>query len=209
MANLSDVLEFRTVVRGPNLSNQINVRHYRLNGIGGSGLTDQQIADQYSTAFAAQIKGMINTSSTYVGLFYRTVSPLVGVQLSSTTGAGVGTRGVTPAVNQVAGILTFRAATAPPRIRGRFYCPAGIQSDAGATGDPSATYITALQAFGNALYAADLTLTVGANNVSLRPVIFHRKAPAANYQITTVLARTYFATQRRRSSVHGSDRSLF
>jgi len=208
MATVGDVLEFRTICRGPNQSNQVNVRHYRVMSIAGSGLTDQQIGDQFGILFASYIKPVLNVQATYQGLFVRRVYPSVGVQTSSIQNAGAGTRAGAPNPNMVCGITTLRASSAPPRRRGRVYWPVCSQADVLTTGDPSGTYQTALANATLALYATDSTLTVGANNVVIRPVIFHRAQPQANYDITSYLTRTYFATQRRRSTVHGGDRSL-
>lgn len=209
MPAVGDVWEFRYVTRTVLGANQINVRHGLISATVNGGTTDQELVNGMSQRYATNIVGLIPTDANYQGCLGRRVSPTVGPILSSTTGAAQGTLVGDDMPGQVCGIITLRAETAPPRRRGRVYVPSTIETNNGATGLPTGAHVTALQGWANTMWLTDAVITVGAANETVRNVLFHRVVPQANYLITSAVARTYWATQRRRSQVRGGDRLLF
>lgn len=201
---LNDVMEFASVVYNAN-QNAINVSHWKVTNVGGTGLSLQQAADGLSTLWAAQMKPCVPNGGTYKGAKARVVFPTPTAVLISTNGAGAGTLGAGDQLPpQVASVITLRASTAPPRTRGRLYMPAPTEAENSGTGVPTAAYITACAGIRTIMQVAQV-ITVGANSLTLTPVLYHRKPPQATYAIDSVVSRSFWGTQRRRSGINRND----
>ena len=202
---LGDSYEIAYIHRSTDGQNQMCVRTFRWASIAGSGITEQETLDAMSGNWAIAIKPLIPAGTSYVGARMRRYLPSPGAALVSNTGAGAGTRAGLSVPPQLAVVITLRAATAPPRTRGRVYMPSPASGDVQGGGQPVGPYLTAVQTFA-ARFVTNQTSTVGVNSNTFVNYIFHRKTPQAEYLVTTATARNYFGTQRRRSIVRGTDR---
>lgn len=201
---LNDVMEFASVVYNVN-QNAINVSHWKATAIGGAGLTLQQVADGLSTLWAVQMKPCVPNGGLYKGAKCRLVMPVPTAVVVTTNGNGAGTLGAGDQIpSQCASVITLRASTAPPKTRGRIYMPAPTEAENSALGVPTAAYITA-QAGIRTMMLVNQVITVGADSVTLRACLWHRKPPVAVYLIDSAVTRNFWGTQRRRSGINRTD----
>lgn len=175
----------------------VNVRHFRIVTVTGTELTHFQIASQLSTRFHNLFKALMHTSAEFRGVGVKRISP--GAPTAEATNAldrGPGTRTGDPLPPQISGLLSLRTALAGPRNRGRMYLPFPGETDSTSAGRPSATYVAALSAVADNLVPA-FNLIVGLQIVELQSVI-RRRTPFVITDVTNILTRDRWATQRRR-----------
>jgi len=202
---VGDVFEFASVCYGHS-QNQINVFHMRVKSLTGAQLPFQTIADQISASWGGALTAVISAGTSYKGLKFRQVSAPKTAVIVSLGGAAAGAVAGDRLPTQVCGLVSLRAASAPPRTRGRIYIPSPTEGQSDANGDPTAAYVTALAAIGSYL-SNDHNIIVGGQTTVLTPCLFRDGTPSFFWDITTALVRTQWATQRRRSGINRSDTS--
>lgn len=177
----------------------INVRHYAVTAMAGAGLTELQLAIGFATLLAPKYKQLIAEGARFEGVGVRKIRPLpVSMEAFSANGSGPGTVTGDTLPRQVTGLLSLRTNEAGPRRRGRVYVPFPGEFHNAANAIPSAAYTNLLSELGDAL-KANASITSGANTADLRPVIWSRVG-GTSADLTVVLARQKWATQRRRGS---------
>jgi len=183
----------------------INVLHYRVTQVTGAGKFDQDIADAFDANFAATYKAFISNDASYRGEIAQKIFPLpMTLAHTSVVGQGPGTAVIGDMLPpQVSGIITKQTGGAGRAKRGRIYMPFPGEDD---TTDsiPNVVYIARLQATLTAFINA-VVVGIAPDTVTLLPTLFKRSAPQADTLLTTVVAREYWATQRRRSQLGGPD----
>jgi hypothetical protein len=209
MATVGDVYSAKVVCRNTasafNPIVSINVLHYEVIAVTGTGKFDQDIADRVDLELGAPYKGILTPDSGYRGVIIQKIFPLpMSLPIDSIVSQGPGTRAAGDTLpGQVCGIITKRTSGAGRAKRGRLYVPFPGEDDS-TDGLPNAGYITAINTLLTPLVNS-LVVGIGADTVTIQPVIFHRAAPGTSDAITFTQSRLYFATQRRRGEVNGPD----
>jgi hypothetical protein len=175
-----------------------NTVFYRVVSVGAPNSNDQDFASEMDTLLAPLVKPLINNNATYRGVQGQIVWPLPVIgDVTSVAGSGVGTGGATAAPRQVSGLISWYTQLAGRAQRGRLFVP--FPSTAfitGTVGDPTAGYITALNALRVGL-TGKTTLTTGGRTATIAMIIYHRKTHNSD-DVFSSFARSTWATQRRR-----------
>jgi hypothetical protein len=201
---VNDVLESVSVCFGFN-QNALNVAHWRVQSVGGTEPTLAEKLASISTLLRGSLKAAISASWTFNGFKGRVIRPVAGALIQDLTGAGAGTLAGDPLPPQISGVISVRSAFAPARTRGRIYLPSATEAENTTTGIPSAAYITTMTTFAN-LFTVDLNVAgAGGATCVLRPVLMKKTIPVNDYQITQVIVRGFWGTQRRRSRINRND----
>lgn len=196
---VNDIIELRVFITfGQQTS--INVRHLRVHQlIAAPEPPYADVAGHYSNLLGPLYRPLLATGASYRGTGARRIFPKPpAVEQFSVLqqGAGSVTGDVLPP--QTTSLITLRTADAGRRFRGRIYVPFPGEADNSFNGTPSAAYISLL---GNlaSFFTQDQTITVGGGSALYRHVIYHRVGlTPPDTAITSTVARTVWATQRRR-----------
>lgn len=182
----------------------LNVSHWRITSISGSTPTDNVIADAISTALGPTLRGCLSSQAAYAGLTLQYLAPgAPRPEITSISEAGAGTVTGDALPRQVAGLLTLRTALTGRANRGRKYIPFPAEEDNNSDARPTATYLVQLAAHG-AVYAADVLAGTPPVSAILHCHVY-QKALGIAQAVTTVVTRTDWATQRRRSAINPTD----
>lgn len=200
---VNDVYEVTTVCYGQG-QNQLNVTHYRLSSITGIEPTMAQKAAKMGAVWSAVLKAMMANTVTYKGLKFSRVEPTPTAAIIDLSGAGVGAIAGDDLPPQISGLVSLRASSAPPRVRGRFYCPQTTEVHNDTLGVPTVPYQGLMSTVGTTLTSTS-TVTPGPNQCTLVPVIYRRAPFHTWYDIDQAIVRLQWATQRRRSAINRGD----
>lgn len=200
MASVGDIYEVRIF---SNFTAQqqcaVNVRHYRVSAVGGTGATDLTIANFIDEALFSLYKPLMHTGVSYRGVGVRRILPLP--KTAETFGAqhtGAGTASGDPMPGQVCGMITLRTTYGGPRYRGRLYIPFPAEADNDTDSLPTAAYVTRATDLATALIAG-LVPGAGGNTVDLLPIIYSRKFGTWQ-DVNAYTVRFRWGTQRSRGS---------
>ncbi len=201
MANLA-VGEVYAITTGTYTINQwgLMILHYRVTAVTGASVTPLAVAVGHTVNVEPVLKPLMGEPATYWGTRVQRVRPLPqGVAIVYSGLAGSGTGGLTCLPTQVCGLISAATAIAGRDQRARAYVPfpAMIYENFDTMG-PTAAYVNGLVALKAALYSP-FTITTGANNATLQPVVYHR-ATFSTSDILTSVARDKWATQRSRGN---------
>lgn len=198
-----DIIEVSFCMRLNN-QNGINVRHYRVQTIAGTGATDAQITAFFESTFKSTYLPCIANAAVWYGTKCQRIFPLPKSGISTTSGGvSPGTGGASPLPTQVAGLISHTTALAGRSYRGRKYIPFPTTTQLTAAGDPTPAYITLL----NSICVADVsTLTAGTtpNQTTFKPVIWSPRRQVAT-DLSNSFGRTGWGTQRRRGDIRRPD----
>lgn len=200
MAQVGDIYEVRFFCEDSGQRQaSVNVRHYRIVSVAGSGVTNQVMADFLSSNLNGEYKAVLSASAQYRGCGVRRIKPLPAeTETFSSTGQGAGVGNGNSLPTQTCGIITLRTSLGGPRYRGRAYIPFPSEGDNNLNGLPEATYITGLNALGAKLVAG-FTPGSGGNTVDMLPVIYSRKY-GTSQDVISYVSRSKWGTQRSRGS---------
>lgn len=182
----------------------INTQWRQCVQVGGSGITDQAMVDEYENGVDAYYKPLLNNNASFEGCILQVLHNIQWMApVIQTAHAGAGTGGATALPRQVSGFLRLRSALGGRRARGRLYIPFPATAHDQGNGIPTGAYVTAL-----ASLAADELLNYtqfgSTPNYIIAPlVIYHRagKTPIpAPTPVNQIDAVAKWATQRRRGS---------
>lgn len=165
-----------------------------------AGATDTNLVRALEGVISGPMKALITTDSSYRGCGAQRVQPQpTTMEVYSIVGQGVGTVASPPLPTQCCGLITKRTAFAGPKYRGRLYAPFPGEADsAGATGLPTAGYITRLDAL--ALQTTGFQSEVdGGISISGDYGLFNQSSGVFTPTLTWT-SRPRWATQRRRGS---------
>lgn len=152
---------------------------------------DQSDVDAASATIGAAYKAQLNSGSLYQGLRVLVGNDGDPTLLESTSGAGVGTRGLALCPPQTQGLITKKTALAGRRNRGRIFIPDMAESQVGDLGDINSTG----QGLLDGIAAAWLSLD--AAPPWLNPVILHSDGGEPT-EVIDMLESIKVATLRRR-----------
>lgn len=187
----------------------INVRHYRVTAetIPVPDLGD--IATHFSLGFNNLYKNLLSAEANFRGVGVQKIFPLpLSVEVATVTNAGPGLETGDPLPGAVSGLIALTTDFGGRRGRGRSYIPFPAEAVNDDNGAPTVIYQGNLTVLGNTLTGVR-TIPVGGGSIELTPVIFNRMTPGSSLNVTGAIARTQWATQRRRSRQGGGDTPPF
>jgi hypothetical protein len=202
---LNDVLEMRIWTTQVEQT-AVNTVRYIVTGVGGGGLTNQQIATYMDGAIAPFYKPILCNNATYRGVGISRVVPTPRTVVSySAASTGIGTGGATNLARQTTMLISTVTAFAGPHYRGRFYTafpPAQFQLP---TADaPTVAALVALSSLAITVFQFPNSLIVGGASIQLWPLVFQARkkgppiVPPSWNLVTNVFVRQFWATQKRR-----------
>lgn len=208
MAAVGDIYSCKVVCRATPAVGvvviSLNILHYRVSAIAGTGKGDQDIADAMDLNYAATYKAYLSADAAYRGVIVQKIRPLpLSLAVTSDIGAGPGTAVIGDLLpTQVCGMITKQTTGAGRAKRGRIYMPFLGEDDV-TDSQPNVVYLARL-AVTLPTFLNGVLVGAPPDTVQLLPVIFHR-VPGTSDDLTSVVRRSYSVTQRRRSLVSGSD----
>jgi len=207
---VNDTYRVALFVRYRDTQNQVNVFTYKVKTITGGASDEPALFSSLSTALGVAYKANVSSQQTYQGLKYNKIFPIPGSSNQTISGAGAGTLATDPIPPQCAPLISWRAATAPPKIRGRTYLPSLDEASSTTNGKLNAGAVTGCTAVANTLLAPG-TLNCGtATTCTLELELLSGPLPGSiMYPITSFIVRSAFATQRRRSLINRPDLDNF
>lgn len=177
----------------------INVRHWAVTAVGGVSLEAADVANLQFTDLEALYTPLMPVAAEFRGVTVQKIFPLPpAVPGVSTAAPSPGDEVADALPRQVAGVVSLRTAFAGRRFRGRAYIPFIAETMNGADATPTPAGFLLLTAIAT-YYGSPHTYTVGADSVSVIPIIFHRTLPGTPTPVTGSIARDRWGTQRRRS----------
>lgn len=176
----------------------VNVLHYKITTKGGTGATEQQLADYFSNLGSTYWKPLMSSSSDWKGAAVRRLVPgPFGSIVTSSLGTGAGGVSGDMLPRQVCGVGTLRTAVGGRAGRGRIYFPFPGETDNFSTSTPTAGYIANMAAaLSNIITGSTGT---GGNTNGFRLGVFHRSTNGID-DVISGFARNTWGTQRRRGS---------
>lgn len=193
----------------------VNTIGYKVANVGGTGATDQDVADQLNTLAAADYIALLSTNATYDGVQvqicltgypfkakYSSVSNIVGA------GPGTVTGNVMP--TQTSGLISYQSAFAGQQFRGRSYIPFPGGADNTTTGDPTAGYVMRLTTLAGVLETGLIITPAGGTVTLVRVLLNGPDKGGITPNPSPVVGATpsiRWATQRRRGDFGRQNRS--
>lgn len=208
MALLNDVYQLKVFCRnlqaGVPQTVTVNILHYRVANILGSGPTDTQIATAMDAAWGPIMIPALPLLCQYYGITIQKIFPLPIVERQiNAANRGVGTRILEMGAPQLTGLITKTTGLAGRKFRGRFYAPFPAEDD-NVNGAVDVAYIALL----GPVAVNQFTVVVAGlppNTANLFPCLFRTGAPPNTTDINGATIRPYFGTQRRRGQASGPD----
>lgn len=198
-----DIVEVTVAARMAS-QNGLNVRHYIVQTILGTGATDLQVATGFDTQYKAVYLPVLSSTSVWYGTKVQKIFPAPkGAIITIINNVTPGTAAGGPLPSQVTGLMAQTTAIAGRSFRGRKYIPFPTQSFSTAAGDPTAAYLTLL----NSIAVQDVTtVTYGTspNQTTFRPVIWSPTRTVST-NISNSFGRPGWGTQRRRGDIRRPD----
>jgi hypothetical protein len=196
MALVGDIYEAR-IVSTIGGQTAINIRHYRVSTIVGTGASDSGIATAVNARFATDMKAAMTSNATYRGVGVRRIKPLpVTIETFTIASLGAGTAAGDVLPTQTCGMISLRTLLAGKSRRGRFYVPFPSEGLNDTDGTPTAAYITTLGLLAGDILAT-LTAGGGGNTNDLVPVVYSRELDLTT-DLASTISRDKWATQRSR-----------
>lgn len=193
---LDEVIEMRFMARFGAQAG-IMIRHYQVKTLVGTTTNVQDVADAVDAAVALLIRALMSVATEYVATGAKRIIGAITDEFLTVVNAGVGDVAGDPCPPQVAGLISLRTGFAGRTNRGRAFMYF-VPESACTAGKPTAGYVTDLQALGDALVAPVTATGSGpGDSAGLFPVVLHRGTLTVT-DLDNAVARTSFATQRRR-----------
>lgn len=190
---------------------------------GGLSIFDTEVATVWDNDVGALYKDAICDKATYLGSEVQILRPIPGLAIPKrwynsvkvSINTGVGTFGSQSLPRQCSGLMSFKAGLSGPAFRGRNYIPFPSSTAITNEGEPTAPYVTVLDAIRAAIGAyIDGNVIVGVDgNATLVWGIHHRVAreePEADLSVVKQsVIKLAIATQRRRGSLGKANKAPF
>jgi hypothetical protein len=198
VAALNDVIETNWFCV---LSEQVSVNrlHYIVTAKTGLSLEFNNIATMLEPLLAPSYAQLVCNIASFAGLSLRNFYPYTRRTLYSwVKDIRPGTGGPDPLPRQVAGMFTKQTIMPRQAGRGRFYAPFPCLTDTDVPKDrPNAGYMVRLGLMAGAVLAVR-TLAVGADSVTLSPIVMSKSSPSQSFGIGNCVAKQLWATHRSR-----------
>lgn len=201
---VDDTYEMRLIHRHVRSQNAVTVRHWRVSITQGIPPTMQEIANSIEAVVQPLLTACVAADWSYVGWKIRQVYPTPTQLIPQAHAAIAGGLVGESLPTQVAGVISMRSQSAPPRSRGRIFvpCPTEVESGSGA---PIASLQTKYAALADRLLQPVTVNGAQGGACTLSCGIWKRTAGVFFYPFTSRVVRANFGTQRRRSSINRSD----
>lgn len=208
MAVLNDVYQVKVFTRniqaGVQQTVAVNIMHYRVGLVSGTGPTDFQIAAAMDGVWGPAMINVIPILCQYYGTSIQKIFPLPIVErVINIASRNVGARVLEMGAPQLTGMITKTTGLAGRKFRGRFYVPFPAEDD-NLTGTPEAAYLGLLGPLANTIFTG-IVAGLPPNTAPLFPCLFRTGAPPNTTDLTGATVRPYFGTQRRRGQASGPD----
>jgi len=181
----------------------VNVRHWRISAIAGASLTDLQVAEQLSALVGPLYKAFMDATYTYVGIRAQIITPQRWPAVTTNIEQGVGDLASDPLPSQTAAVVKLQTGLIGRSYRGRMYVPGFTETHNSVSGGITPAGNVLLQAL-VVVFTTPVTFNVGADSVSLVPVIYSRKLDSSQTVIGST-THTRWGTMRKRSSINRPD----
>lgn len=176
-----------------------NVLHYQVVATLGASIDEAALPALAKAGVQTGYSLIMNDNASFYGTSSQRLSPLPkGAVFYSGTTLIPGVAGSNTLPKQSCGLISKKTSLAGREYRGRFYAPFPAEEDNDANGFPSPGYQGLLTGLGNYLFQ-DIPFVVGANGVTLRPVVWSRKLGIAT-RIVANSIKIGWATQRKRGT---------
>lgn len=178
----------------------VNVLHYRVKAIVGAGVGGATVAEHMSVVFGPRLRALMPQSANFAGASAQHIWPPPHSQPFYGTGnSGIGDLASEILPLQTTGMITKTTGFGGRAYRGRFYVPFPPEIRNDADGSPTALYLGDLTLLGNEIKNTQ-TPTLGADNITLEPILKNKEFPGIIRFINGVVVRDKWAVQRRRGS---------
>ena len=159
----------------------------------------RNIATMLEPLLAPSYAQLVCNIASFAGLSLRNFYPYTRRTLYSwVKDIRPGTGGPDPLPRQVAGMFTKQTIMPRQAGRGRFYAPFPCLTDTDVPKDrPNAGYMVRLGLMAGAVLAVR-TLAVGADSVTLSPIVMSKSSPSQSFGIGNCVAKQLWATHRSR-----------
>jgi hypothetical protein len=194
---VNDICKVTFDIVGLNGQTALPSVYYRVTNIAGAP-SDQDLANSLDLLITPNLLPVLNALATYRNVIVQKIAPLpIFMRVFSAASTGPGTGGPVPCPQQVSPLISWVTGVPGRAGEGRFYSPfpptSGINT---LTGQVNPIFRASLAALGASL----VTFTnfgVVPNTGNVQMVLFHR-ATLTGTPITNLVARTKWATQKRR-----------
>lgn len=181
----------------------VNVFHYYCEGISGGSASDTAFAAAVADALPGLYKDVMSEHARYEGIQVQIIAPVRRPEVSNITGNAVGAVTGDLMPPQTCGLLSLRTGVASRSKRGRLYIPFPPETRNGSDGKPS---LTQLGDYGDLadFFTTEIVAGTLPDTATLTPVVLSR-VNGTPENIDTILVRSAWATQRRRSFLRKPD----
>jgi len=203
-----DVFTFRMFVRAFD-QNFISVHDVQYSHVGPSiSVPASDFFNPYMDEYAALLRVILPAAAEIMGYGVRQKAPNETQEVLSAHGSAPGQVVSDPLPAQVTYLLSLRADTAPPGMRGRkYFGPVPDTAIMHASGELMIPVQNNLESLGT-FFIEDQAFTVGASEITFHAGLYNKEF-GIFYPYTSALARAYPATQRRRALNSGGDDLVF
>jgi len=174
----------------------VNVFNYQVSAITGGGPTLADCAGTFGDLVKDHYRACMGAAATFLGtkasVFGATPQPMPGYY--SNHGAGTGTGDLLP--RAVSGLIQWQTDYTGKSYRGRTYIPFPCEAFSGSDGEPTAGYITALDALGSDF--KNITEFVGEFSTATIALVINSRQLNQFTPVTTASYPLKWATQHRR-----------
>lgn len=175
----------------------------KVSAVAGAGITLPALANKIGTASDTFVPASLANTVLVGSPIVELVDPLTGVVTQSALGTSshpFGSGGATCAPTQAAAVVQKLTGLAGPSNRGRMFWPFLPTAFISTAGRINSTGRTDVKTAADTMFLT-ATYTVGADSVTLSPILLHRTAlggPASYEDLTGFFVSTKLGTQKRR-----------
>jgi hypothetical protein len=164
-----------------------------------------------AASLPAAYSALLVDAAVLLGVAYKPIpNPANQAAVYSTATTTAGTAGAVSLPKQTCGLIRFKSATMGKRGEGRIYVPFPSTTSNETTGVPTAGYVANLLSLGTLLGSNLACTSTTAAAGSIQPVLIPGPGIVTPpIQVTTMLALSAWATQRRRGDFGRLNRSPF
>ncbi len=176
----------------------VTTTHWRVDAVNGFGVDMQTLANDFNTAFGAEVPPGMANDVTMSGTGVRILAPVLSIEIESNNASFPGSGLGVSLPRQTSGLLSVYADIPGPKGRGRMYIPFPAATFNTTSGIPTAAWVTHLDSIGT-LVTTPFVSGGGVDNIHLRPVLWHRSTRTSD-DLSRFVSRQKWATQKRRGS---------
>jgi len=193
---VNDIVQMRVCVTN-GAQTAYNLWHYKVTAIAGASLAIDLVTAGFSTQTHNLYKALFAGTSRFRGVGGKRLTPTPTLEYPVTGQAGFGTLLGDDLPSGTAGVVTKRSLTPGRAGRGRAFLPFPPESQNDPTGVPSVAYQTAVDNL-CAVTLTNVAVVIGADAVTLSPIILKRTNPAASLLVDSRVVRSIWSNLHSR-----------